>query len=130
LLILVSAAWPRASARPQAGVERGRGPAEPRQPHRAAARASESLGDHPRGAARTVLSIAAGDTARDEKTEHGRRVVKGGKIAANRARVLLSTMINLVETWDYRPRNSNPSGGAKRFLKENPATIAASGSCS
>jgi hypothetical protein len=41
--------------------------------------------------ARMVRSIAAGDTARDEKTERGRRIVKGGKIAANRARALLST---------------------------------------
>jgi integrase len=68
--------------------------------------------------ARMVRSIAAGDTARDEKTEHGRRIVKGGKIAANRARALLSTMMNLAETWGYRPGNSNPCGGARRFLEE------------
>jgi integrase len=68
--------------------------------------------------ARMVRSIAAGDTARDEKTEHGRRIVKGGKIAANRTRALLSTMLNLAETWGYRPRNSNPCASARRFLEE------------
>ncbi len=68
--------------------------------------------------ARMVRGIAAGDTARDQKTEHGRRIVKGGKIAANRARALLSTMMNLAETWGYRSRNSNPCGGVRRFLEE------------
>lgn len=68
--------------------------------------------------ARMVRAIAAGETARDEKTEHGRRIVRGGKVAANRARALLSTMMNLAETWGYRPRGSNPCNGTKRFAEE------------
>jgi integrase len=68
--------------------------------------------------ARMVRGIAAGDTARDEKTEHGRRIVRGGKIAANRARALLSTMMNMAQSWGYRPRGSNPCPGARRFAEE------------
>lgn len=68
--------------------------------------------------ARMVRSIAAGETARDEKTgKHGRRIVRGGRGSANRTLSLLSKMMSLSEEWGHRPRGSNPCAGVKRFAE-------------
>lgn len=65
---------------------------------------------------RVMRDVAAGKTAKDEKTKRqGRRIVKGGEIVANRVQALLSKMFELAEEWKYRPINSNPCRGAKRF---------------
>jgi integrase len=65
---------------------------------------------------RVMRDVAAGKTAKDEKTRRqGRRIVKGGEIVANRVQALLSKMFELAEEWKYRPINSNPCRGAKRF---------------
>ena len=65
---------------------------------------------------RVMRDVAGGKTARDEKTKHqGRRIVLGGEIVANRVQALLSKMFELAEEWQYRPINSNPCRGVKRF---------------
>lgn len=47
---------------------------------------------------RVMREVAAGKTARDEKTKHqGRRIVRGGEIVANRVQALLSKMFELAE---------------------------------
>ena len=68
--------------------------------------------------ARMMRDIAAGKTAKDEKTKfQGRRIVRGGEIVANRAHALLSKMFQLAEDWKFRPAGSNPCRGAKRFAE-------------
>ncbi|CAN2532688.1 Tyrosine+recombinase+XerC [Methylocapsa aurea] len=67
---------------------------------------------------RVMREIAAGKTAKDEKTKRqGRRIVRGGEIVANRVHALLSKMFQLAEDWKYRPAGSNPCRGAKRFAE-------------
>jgi integrase len=66
-----------------------------------------------------VRAIAAGETARDERLgPQARRIVRGGRGAANRVLALVSKMMNLAETAGHRLRNSNPCANAERF-KEN-----------
>jgi integrase len=73
----------------------------------------------PADIARMVRAIAAGDTARDEKLgPQARRIVRGGRGAANRTLALVSKMMNLAEIAGHRTRNSNPCAHAERF-KEN-----------
>ena len=68
--------------------------------------------------ARVMRDVAAGKTAKDEKTKlQGRRIVRGGEIVANRVQALLSKMFELAEDWKFRPPNSNPCRGAKRFAE-------------
>jgi integrase len=68
--------------------------------------------------ARLMRDIAAGKTAKDEKTKfQGRRIVRGGEIVANRVHALLSKMFQLAEDWKFRPAGSNPCRGAKRFAE-------------
>jgi integrase len=68
--------------------------------------------------ARLMRDIAAGKTAKDEKTKfQGRRIVRGGEIAANRVHALLSKMFQLAEEWRFRPAGSNPCRAAKRFAE-------------
>lgn len=68
--------------------------------------------------ARVMRDIAAGKTAKDEKTKvQGRRIVRGGEIVANRVHALLSKMFQLAEDWKFRPAASNPCRGAKRFAE-------------
>jgi integrase len=68
--------------------------------------------------ARLMRDIAAGKTAKDEKTKlQGRRIVRGGEIAANRVHALLSKMFQLAEEWKFRPVGSNPCRAAKRFAE-------------
>lgn len=68
--------------------------------------------------ARLMRDIAAGKTAKDEKTKfQGRRIVRGGEIAANRVHALLSKMFQLAEEWKVRPAGSNPCRAAKRFAE-------------
>jgi hypothetical protein len=68
--------------------------------------------------ARVMREVAAGKTAKDEKTKlQGRRIVRGGEIVANRVHALLSKMFELAEDWKYRPAASNPCRGAKRFAE-------------
>jgi len=68
--------------------------------------------------ARVMRDVAAGKTSNDEKTKlHGRRIVRGGEIVANRVHALLSKMFELAEDWKYRPASSNPCRGAKRFAE-------------
>jgi integrase len=66
---------------------------------------------------RFMQDVAAGKTALDLKTGlRGRRMVRGGKGAANRALTLLSKMFALAEDWDYRrPGDGNPCRGVERF---------------
>ena len=67
---------------------------------------------------RVMRDIAAGKTAKDEKTKiQGRRIVRGGEIVANRVHALLSKMFQLAEDWKFRPAGSNPCRGAKRFAE-------------
>ena len=68
--------------------------------------------------ARAMREIAAGKTAKDEKTKfQGRRIVRGGEIVANRVHALLSKIFQLAEDWKFRPAGSNPCRGAKRFAE-------------
>jgi len=68
--------------------------------------------------ARVMRDVAAGKTAKDEKTKlQGRRIVRGGEIVANRVHALLSKMFQLAEDWKFRPAGSNPCRGAKRFAE-------------
>jgi hypothetical protein len=61
-----------------------------------------------------MRDIARGKTAKDEKTKfQGRRIVRGGDIAANRVHALLSKMFQLAEDWKFRPAGSNPCRAAK-----------------
>jgi integrase len=68
--------------------------------------------------ARAMREVAAGKTAKDEKTKHqGRRIVRGGEIVANRVQALLSKMFTLAEDWKLRPEGSNPCRGVKRYAE-------------
>lgn len=68
--------------------------------------------------ARMMRDIAAGKTAKDEKTKlQGRRIVRGGEIVANRVHALLSKMFQLAEDWKFRSAASNPCRGAKQFTE-------------
>ena len=68
--------------------------------------------------ARVMREVAAGKTAKDEKTKHqGRRIVRGGEIVANRVEALLSKMFALAEDWKLRPEGSNPCRGVKRYAE-------------
>ena len=68
--------------------------------------------------ARLMRDIAVGKTAKDEKAKfQGRRIVRGGEIAANRVHALLSKMFQLAEDWKFRPAGSNPCRAAKRFAE-------------
>ncbi len=67
---------------------------------------------------RVMRDVAAGKTAKDEKTKlQGRRIVRGGEIVANRVHALLSKMFELAEDWKFRPAGANPCRGAKRFAE-------------
>ncbi|NDB67399.1 MAG: DUF4102 domain-containing protein [Methylocystaceae bacterium] len=68
---------------------------------------------------RLMQEVAAGKTAREEKTiKQGKRIVSGGEIVANRVFALMSKMLALAEDWHYRPAGANPCKGIKKF-KEN-----------
>ncbi len=68
--------------------------------------------------ARVMREVAAGKTAKDEKTKHqGRRIVRGGEIVANRVQALLSKMFALAEDWKLRPEGSNPCRGVRRYAE-------------
>jgi integrase len=66
---------------------------------------------------RLMQDVAAGKTALDLKTgKRGRRIVRGGKGAANRCLTLLSKMFALAEDWGYRSAgDGNPCRGVERF---------------
>jgi integrase len=67
-----------------------------------------------------IRAVREGKTARDEKTRrHGRRIVRGGPVAANRTLALLRTMFNLAERWGLRPDHSNPCRHVKKFPERN-----------
>lgn len=68
--------------------------------------------------ARVMREVAAGRTAKDEKTKRqGRRIVRGGEIAANRVQTLLSKMFALAEDWKLRREGTNPCRGVKRYAE-------------
>jgi len=68
--------------------------------------------------ARVMREIAAGRTAKDEKTKRqGRRIVRGGEIVANRVQALLSKMFALAEDWKLRPEGTNPCRGVRRYAE-------------
>ena len=71
----------------------------------------------PADVARMIRDIAAGKTAKDQrtKTQRGRRIVEGGKGVANRVLALLSKMMTLAEIWGVRPHGSNPCRHAAKF---------------
>ena len=73
----------------------------------------------PADIARLLRDVAAGKTAKDEKTgkKQGRRIVEGGKGVANRVLALLSKMFALAERWDLRPQASNPCSGTAKFAE-------------
>ena len=66
---------------------------------------------------RFMQDVAAGRTALDQRTGlRGRRIVRGGKGAANRALTLLSKMFALAEDWGWRRAGvGNPAHGVERF---------------
>jgi integrase len=65
---------------------------------------------------RFMQDVAGGKTALDVKTgKHGRRLVHGGRGAANRALTLLSKMFALAEDWSYRPAGGNPCRMVERY---------------
>jgi len=69
------------------------------------------------GLRRFMQDVAGGKTWLDQKTgKRGRRIVRGGKGAANRALTLLSKMFALAEDWGYRRAgDGNPARGVERF---------------
>lgn len=68
--------------------------------------------------ARVMRQVAAGTTAKDEKTKRqGRRIVRGGEIVANRVQALLSKMFALAEDWKLRSEGTNPCRGVKRYAE-------------
>lgn len=68
--------------------------------------------------ARVMREVAAGKTAKDEKTKHlGRRIVRGGAIVANRVQALMSNMFALAEDWKLRPDGSNPCCGVQPYAE-------------
>ena len=66
---------------------------------------------------RFIQDVAAGKTALDLKTGlRGRRIVRGGRGAANRCLTLLSKMFALAEAWGYRSAgDGNPCRMVERF---------------
>ena len=65
---------------------------------------------------RFLNDVAAGKTRLDQKTGlRGRRLVRGGKGAANRCLTLLSKMFALGEDWGCRKPGDNPARGVERF---------------
>jgi integrase len=66
---------------------------------------------------RFMQDVAEGKTKLDQKTgTRGRRLVRGGKGAANRALTLLSKMFALAEDWGYRSAgDGNPCRMVERF---------------
>jgi integrase len=66
---------------------------------------------------RFMQEVAAGKTRLDQKTGlRGRRIVRGGRGAANRCLTLLSKMFALAEDWGYRSAASgNPCRMVERF---------------
>ena len=68
--------------------------------------------------ARVMRDVAAGKTAKDEKTKRqGRRIVRGGEIVANRVQALLSKMFALAEDWKLRSEGRNPCRGVRRYAE-------------
>jgi integrase len=60
--------------------------------------------------------VASGKTRLDQKTGlRGRRIVRGGKGAANRCLAVLSKMFTLAEDWGYRAPGDNPARGVEKF---------------
>jgi hypothetical protein len=65
---------------------------------------------------RFMQDVAAGKTELDQKTGlRGRRVVRGGRGAANRALTLLSKMFALAEDWGYRAAGDHPCRMVEQF---------------
>jgi integrase len=65
---------------------------------------------------RFLNDVASGKTRFDQKTGlRGRRIVRGGKGAANRCLMVLSKMFGLAEDWGYRPPGDNPARGVEKF---------------
>lgn len=66
---------------------------------------------------RFMQDVAAGKTRLDQKTAllRGRRIVRGGKGAANRSLTLMSKMFALAEDWGYRKPGDNPCRMVERF---------------
>src|SRR5260370_41491178 len=65
-----------------------------------------------------IQDVAAGKTRRDKRTvERGRRIVRGGRVPANRCLTLLGKMFGLAEDWGYRPDGSNPCRMVERFAE-------------
>jgi integrase len=62
-------------------------------------------------------AIADGATSRpaNKTIKHCSAVVRGGPIAANRCLALLSKLFNLAESWQLRPRGSNPVTDIARY---------------
>lgn len=65
---------------------------------------------------RFMQDVASGRTRLDQKTGlRGRRIVRGGRGAANRVLTLLGKMFALAEDWGYRPAGDNPARMVERF---------------
>src|SRR5258705_428007 len=64
---------------------------------------------------RFMQAVAAGETRLDQKTvKRGRRIVRGGRGAANRCLTLLSKMFALAELWGcLLAGDGNPAGHAR-----------------
>jgi integrase len=77
---------------------------------------------------RVMRDVAAGITAKDEKTKRqGRRIVRGGEIVANRVRALLSKMFEFAEERRMRPSGSNPCRGNKLYQEHKVERFLSSG---
>ena len=65
---------------------------------------------------RFMQDVASGKTRLDQKTGlRGRRIVRGGRGAANRCLTLLGKMFALAEDWGYRSAGDNPARMVERF---------------
>jgi integrase len=65
---------------------------------------------------RFLTDVGSGKTRLDQKTGlRGRRIVRGGKGAANRCLTLMSKMMMLAEDWGYRTAGDNPCRMVERF---------------
>lgn len=68
---------------------------------------------------RALRAVRDGKTAVNEKTgKHGRRIVRGGPVIANRVHALLNTMFGCAENWQLRPEHSNPCYRVQRFAEQ------------
>lgn len=66
---------------------------------------------------RFLADVAAGKTAKDERTKkRGRAIVRGGKGTANRTLDLLASMLAFAERRSLRP--DNPARGVKKFRSQ------------